>query len=331
MSSQGTRRGEFELIADMFSPLSRRAPGAFRLTDDAAFIDVTAGCQLVATTDTVIAGVHFRMDDPPEMIARKALRVNLSDLAAKGARPIGFLQALALNPSIDDAYLERYAAGLAADVDGFDIALLGGDTTSGPGPLAITITAFGEVEQGRALLRSGGRRGDVICVSGTIGDGALGLACLEAKVDLPPNLVEEAVARYRLPAPRLSAGAALAGLATACLDISDGLVADIAHICAASGLAATIERESIPLSPAGRAAIAQDQGWWDAILGGGDDYELAFAIPPDGVARLAALSADLGIAFTPIGVLTGMETGAGVTVRAGGQAVHIARSGYRHR
>ena len=173
MSGAGTRRGEFELIAALFAPLSKGALGALGLTDDAALIDVAPGCSLVTTVDTVIAGVHFRSDDPPDLIARKALRVNLSDLAAKGAKPVGFLHALALNDGIDDASLERYAAGLAADVTEFGVPLLGGDTTSGPGPLSITITAFGEVEKGKALLRSGARRGDVLCVSGAIGDEAI--------------------------------------------------------------------------------------------------------------------------------------------------------------
>ncbi len=331
MSGERPRRGEFELIADLFAPLSRNTPGALELADDAALIDVTLGCQLVTTTDTLIAGVHFREDDPPDLVARKALRVNLSDLAAKGARPVGFLQALSLNPSIDDAYLQRYAAGLAADVDRFGAGLLGGDTTSGPGPLSITITAFGEVENGKALLRSTARSGDVVCVTGTIGDGALGLACLNAELMLPAPLADDLISRYRLPEPRLSTGRALLNLASACLDISDGLVADLGHLCKASGLAATIERESIPLSPAARAAIAADSRWWDAILGGGDDYELVFTLAPERVSELKKLSADLNVALVPIGVLTDPKAEPGVTVRSGGHPIDIARPGYRHR
>lgn len=331
MSGERPCRGEFELIADLFVPLSRNAPGALGLKDDAALLDISPGCQLVATTDTLIAGVHFRHDDLPDLVARKALRVNLSDLAAKGARPIGFLQALSLNPSIDDAYLQRYAAGLAADVDRFGAALLGGDTTSGPGPLSITITAFGEVENGKALLRSTARRGDVVCVTGTIGDAALGLACLDAALNLPAPLAEDLSSRYRLPEPRLTTGRALLNLASACLDISDGLVGDLGHLCKASGLAATIERDSIPLSPAARAAIAQDSRWWESIFGGGDDYELVFATAPGRVSELKKLSADLNVALTPIGVLSGPEAGTGVTVRSGGHPIDIARPGYRHR
>ncbi len=328
MSGAGTRRGEFELIAALFAPLSKGAPGALGLTDDAALIDVAPGCSLVTTVDTVIAGVHFRSDDPPDLIARKALRVNLSDLAAKGAKPVGFLHALALNDGIDDAFLERYAAGLAADVTEFGVPLLGGDTTSGPGPLSITITAFGVVEKGKALLRSGARRGDVLCVSGTIGDGALGLACLNHDLEISTVLSDELVARYELPQPRLAAGRALAGLATACLDVSDGLVADVGHLCAASGLAAVIGRYTLPLSAGARSAVEQDARWWDEILGGGDDYELAFSIPPDRLADLQSIASRLKLPLTPIGTLT---PGQGVTVIADGKPCALERTGYRHR
>ncbi len=328
MSGKGTRRGEFALIAELFSPLAKAAPGALGLADDAALITPTPGHQLVTTVDTVIAGVHFRTDDPPDLVARKALRVNLSDLAAKGAKPIGFLHALTLNDAIDDAYLTRYAAGLAADVKEFAVPLLGGDTTSGPGPLAITITAFGEVENGTAILRGGARADELLCVTGSIGDGALGLACLDGRTTLAPQLAEALTARYRLPQPRLAAGAALQGIATACLDISDGLAADVGHICATSQLGAVIDRDLIPLSPGVRAAVEHDPGFWDLVLGGGDDYELAFAIPPARAADLPALAKQLGLSLTPIGKL---DSGNGLRVVAQGKEVPITRAGYRHR
>ncbi len=333
MTANGTRRGEFQLIADLFLPLTRGAPGALGLADDAALIDVAPGYQLVTTTDTLIAGVHFRKDDPPDQIARKALRVNLSDLAAKSARPIGFLHALSLNDAIADAYLERYAAGLGADVKEFGVPLLGGDTTSGPGPLTITITAFGEVEKGKALLRSGAQAGDVLCVTGTIGDGAIGLACLNAAVQLPAALAEYVIDRYRIPQPRLKAGRALAGLATACLDVSDGLTADVGHLCKASGVTATIEREAVPLSPAARVAVANDARIWDDVLAGGDDYELAFTLPPDRRADLLRLAAELRLPLTVIGLVHRAEHGGegGVTVLSDGQAVTPAKAGYSHR
>ena len=174
MSGEEKGRSEFALIADLFSPLAKGAAGALSLLDDAALIDVPPGHQIVAAADALIAGVHFREDDPPDLVARKALRVNLSDLAAMGARPVGFLQTLALSLTTDDVYLEKYAGGLDQDIKRFGIPLLGGDTTTGPGPFSISITVLGAVEKGRALLRSGARPGDVLCVTGCIGDGALG-------------------------------------------------------------------------------------------------------------------------------------------------------------
>lgn len=331
MTEKRTRRGEFELIAELFSPLTHGAPGALGLMDDAALIDIAPGRQLITTVDTLIAGVHFRHDDPPDLIARKALRVNLSDIAAKGARPVGFLHALALNDSIDDIFLERYAAGLKADVAAFQIPLLGGDTTSGPGPLAITITAFGEVEKGRALLRRGARQGDAVCVTGTIGDGAVGLAVLNGDIKLPGDLAANVVDRYRLPQPRFIAGCALAGHVTACMDISDGLVADIAHLCRASDIAAEITREAIPLSPGTRAAVAQNSSHWDVVLGGGDDYELAFTLPQDKVPSLSVLAEELGFPLTCIGTIVGGRIAGEVAVRADGVPVALTRRGYRHR
>ncbi len=331
MSGKGTQRGEFELIAALFSPLAHGAAGALSLKDDAAFIGVAPGCELALTTDTLIAGVHFRKDDPPDLIARKALRVNLSDLAAKGARPRGFLHALALNSDIDDAFLERYAAGLASDVKDFNVPLLGGDTTSGPGPLTITITAIGEVEKGKALLRGGAKPGDIVCASGSIGDGALGLACLTDALPLPPPLAAGLVDRYRLPQPRLTVGEALKGIASACLDVSDGLIADLGHLCDVSQVSAVIHREKVPLSPGAKAALEHDARWWESILAGGDDYELVFTVPPERVARLEQIAAQTGVPLTAIGEIADAAKGNGVTVLANGEPFTIARSGYRHR
>jgi thiamine-monophosphate kinase len=328
MTGEGTGRGEFQLIAELFSPLARGAKSALGLKDDAAVLDVPAGHQLVVTADTVIAGVHFRADDPPELVARKALRVNLSDLAAKGAKPYGFLQALALNTETSDAYLEKYAAGLKADVEAFAIPLLGGDTTAGPGPLSISITAFGLVETGTALLRGGASAGDIIYVSGTIGDGALGLACLEGTLEGDSYLAADLIARYHLPQPRFEVGLAIKGIASACLDISDGLVADVGHICEVSGLAATLEREKIPLSKAARRAVAQDTAAWKAILAGGDDYELAFTVAPERVSELDAISQRLSTPLTVIGV---MGQGSGITVFADGQPFDLNHRGFQHR
>ena len=322
------RLGEFDLIARYFAPLSENSVGAFGLRDDVALIDVSDGCQLVAKTDAIIAGVHFRLDDPPEDVARKALRVNLSDLASKGARPVGFLQALALNDSIDDAYLERYAAGLAADVAQFQVPLLGGDTTAGPGPFTIAIAALGEVPRGAATLRSGAKPGDLLFVSGTIGDAALGLACLDRRLDGAPDARAMLTARYLLPQPRLALGQALRGIASAGLDVSDGLVADAGHLASSSAVAIEIDRDRIPLSDGVRTAVQDDPRWWASVLGGGDDYELLLAIPPARVSAAQAAAAEVDVALTQIGRLT---AGAGVTVLAGGAPVHVAVPGYTHR
>lgn len=317
MSAAPPKRGEFELIAHLFAPLTQGAASAKNLRDDAAFLKVSPGCELVVTIDTVIAGVHFRHDDSPDLIARKALRVNLSDLAAKGAKPVGFLQALSLNDGISDAYLEKYARGLAADIAEFQCPLLGGDTTSGQGPLTVSVTAFGEVEAGKGVLRSGAKPGDILFVTGTIGDGALGLACLMGSLLKSDALIR----RYQLPQPRV--GLPLSGLASAGLDISDGLVADVGHLCAASGVGAVIERTKIPLSSDARAAVERDKMWWEKILTGGDDYEIAFTVPATRAADAKRLNA------TAIGTIT---AGSGVqVVDESGKAISFGVTGYRHR
>ncbi len=320
----GTRSGEFDLIARFFAPLA--GPGALGLKDDAALLTPSAGCDLVVTSDTVIAGVHFHPDDPPDLIARKALRVNLSDLAAKGAKPVGFLHALTLNGDVTDAWLETYARGLGEDARAFAAPLLGGDTTASPGPVTITITALGEVPAGTALLRSGAAPGDVIYVTGTIGDGALGLACLAGDLLLPREERAALVERYHLPRPRGAAGIALRGVASAALDVSDGLAADLGHMAAASQVAIAIDRDAVPLSAAARKAVHKDPRFWEKILAGGDDYEIAFAAPPG--ADIAGVAAAAGIALTAIGAVAG---GAGVTVTAGGAPLTLPSRGYRHR
>lgn len=327
-------RSEFDVIAALFAPLAKNAPGAFSLKDDAACLGLPPGDEAVLTVDTSIEGVHFLPDDPPDTIARKALRVNLSDLAAKGARPIGFLQALSVNSAVTDGYLESYAGGLASDVEKFGVPLLGGDTTSGPGPLTISITAVGAVPKGQMILRSGARPGDALCVTGTIGDAALGLAVLRARLKLSRENAAYLVARYRVPEPRLAAGAALRGRASACLDVSDGLVADIGHICAASNVAAVIERAKIPLSPAAKAAVALEPEHWPAVFGGGDDYELAFTLAQNEVPALEALATAAGVRFSVIGRIVGAEDAklGSVTVLDGaGAPIPVPVAGYRHR
>ena len=327
-------RGEFDVIAALFASLARNAPGALGLRDDAASFDVGPGRDAVITVDTVIESVHFLPDDPPEAVARKALRVNLSDLAAKGAEPIGFLQALSVNSTITDAYLEAYAGGLAADVAHFNVPLLGGDTTSGPGPLSVSITAIGAVPKGRMILRGGARPGDALCVSGTIGDAALGLSFLRGALKISRERAAHLVDRYRLPQPRLAAGLALRGHASAAVDISDGLIADVAHICAASNVAAIIDQAALPLSESAQVAVGLDKTLWTNILGGGDDYELAFTLPQGELGSLSRFCEAAGVPLSVIGRIVDRESarlGAVTVLDGAGKPIEVSVTGYRHR
>jgi len=310
---------EFGRIARFFAPLAAGFPGALGLTDDAALISPRPGRQLVVTTDALVADIHFRRDDPPDLIARKALRVNLSDLAAMGAEPLCYTLVTALAADRDEAWLEGLVRGLGADQAEFGIALAGGDSVRTPGPSMLSVTAIGDVPSGQALLRSGARAGDHVYVSGTIGDGALGLAALRGEIADPAGQLAD---RYLLPRPRLALGAALRGRATAALDISDGLVADLGHIAGTSGIRIVIEAERVPLSVPARAALAADPARLSTILTGGDDYELAFTSPADLTGEIA------GIAVTRIGRV---DSGSGVAVLdRRGDEVTLAAGGYRH-
>jgi thiamine-monophosphate kinase len=324
-----TFAGEFELIARYFAPLAAKTPGALGLTDDAGLISPAPGCELVATTDTVIAGVHFGPDDPPDLVARKALRVNLSDLAAKGAEPRLYLVALSLAPAITEAWVAAFADGLRADQDEFGIGLLGGDTTATPGPLAVTITALGETPAGQAIRRSGARPGDDVYVSGTIGDAALGLGVIQGRY---PGLADEVAdrlrRRYLVPEPRVALGLALRGLAHAAADVSDGLPADLGHIAAASGVAVVIDTARMPLSPPAEAIAAGDPSAVISALIGGDDYEIAFTASPRDARRIGKAAASAGVRITSIGRV---EAGKGVTVLGSdGEPLALPVSGYRH-
>src|ERR1700680_1819327 len=246
-----TRLGEFELIAKLFAPLAAKAEGAFGLMDDAAILRHSPGEELVVTVDALVESVHFRRDDPADLIAAKTLRVNLSDLAAKGASPLGYLMALSLPGWVDDAWLERFAAGLSQDQNRYGVNLLGGDTTSTPGPLMVSISAFGSIGVGKMIRRAGAKSGDRVFVSGTIGDAGAGLSILSGSESAPSEEDKATlVARYRLPEPRLSLGRRLIGLASAALDVSDGLLADLNHIAEISGVRILVDASRIPLSSA---------------------------------------------------------------------------------
>ncbi|OAN50850.1 thiamine-phosphate kinase [Paramagnetospirillum marisnigri] len=333
MSTTGAQApDEFGLIAELFAPLSAGCPGALNLTDDAAFLAAEPGFDTVATMDAMVAGVHFLPDDPPELIARKLVRVNLSDLAAKGAVPRHLMLAAAFPKGTGMDWLRAFAEGLRQDVEEFGVSLIGGDTVATPGPLTLSLTALGRVEAGRGLRRSGAVPGDHVYVSGSIGDGALGLLAVQGRLaGLPPDAVATLAGRYRLPQPRIVLGPALVGLARASMDVSDGLVQDLGHICRVSGVSAVIEAERVPLSDAARAAVAMDQSLLALVLTGGDDYELLFTVPAGAARGIESLARRTGVALTRIGRIEAATQAAGVSVvDADGVVVPLPRGGWRH-
>jgi len=299
---------EFELIARYFAPLSRGFPGAYGLLDDVALIAPASGNELVVKTDIVVADIDFLPGDPASLIARKALRVNLSDLAAKGAAPRAYLLDLVLPNAVDEVWIADFAAGLTHDQAQYGIHLIGGDMSSTWGPITIAVTALGEAPIGRLVRRGGAQPGDTVYVTGTIGDAALGLSVLHAAL---PSLDAASAAflidRHRLPQPRVLLGPQLIGIATAALDVSDGLVADLRHICAVSRLSAVIEASSVPLSPAARAAIGSDPQRLATALTGGDDYEILFTAPPAAAAKIGVLSRLFDTPIAPIGCMTALS------------------------
>ncbi|HSC19191.1 MAG TPA: thiamine-phosphate kinase [Rhizomicrobium sp.] len=329
MTNSGSERpGEFELIAELFAPLAN-APGAFGLTDDAAIATPPSGHDLVVTADSLVEGVHFFTTDPPELIARKALRVNLSDLAAKGCAPSGYLVTLSLPSRIDARWLRAFANGLAPDQTAFGISLLGGDTTATPGPLSIAITAFGHVPQGKLLRRAGARPGDLVFVSGTLGDAGGGLACLKQEA-CSSNAIDRAylVDRFQVPQPRIALGQALVGVASASIDVSDGLVADLGHIAESSSVHVGIEAARIPLSPELKALWGTSQGAILRAATAGDDYEIAFAVPPENCELVRRAAIGSGVSVTEIGRC---EAGQGVIlVDEKEREIPVTRPGYVH-
>ncbi len=303
--------GEFDLIEKLFAPLAAKMPGAYGLKDDAAVLNIPATHDLVVTADALVEGVHFLRDDPPYAIAKKALRVNLSDLAAKGATPHSYLLMLALPDWVDDSWLQGFVSGLEADQENFGISLIGGDTTRTPGPLMIAITAHGIVPSGRVLRRGGARAGDIVFVTGTIGDAGAGLAVLRGEgIGLRKEKRERLIARYRLPEPRVALGPLLIGHATAALDVSDGLLADLAHIADVSGVRLVVEAERVPLSIPGRAFWGSKVAAIAKAASAGDDYEIAFTAPASSRRALAELSQTHELSIREIGRV---EEGAGVT------------------
>lgn len=320
--ARAKRSGEFELIARYFAPLARSFGGARGLESDNAFIAGDARHDLVIKTDAIVSGVHFLPDERPELVAQRALRVCLSDLAAGGATPYVYQLALSLARDTTERWIARFAHGLAADQRRYGITLCGGDTSATPGPTTIAITAFGRVPRGKGLGRDGARAGDELWVSGTIGDAALGLLAARGRFD-GPSLER----RYRLPQPRTTLGPKLIGVVTATADVSDGLLADAGHIGEASRLAVTIERDRVPLSVAARRVLATRSALWSNVLGGGDDYELLMALPSRKRSALLAAARAAGIQVTRVGAFA---KGKGVHLTVAGQQARIAKAGYVH-
>lgn len=311
---------EFGLIARHFQPLA--GPGALGLLDDAAVVMPPPGRELVLTADALVEGVHFLPTDPPDTVAGKLLRVSLSDLAAMGAVPWAYLSTVSVPRTMGDDWFAAFAAGLARDGEAFGVTLLGGDMTSTPGPVSLSLTLLGHVAPGQALRRTGAQAGHEVWVTGTIGDGALGLLALQGQV---PDSHGWLASRYRTPQPRVALGTALHGIAAACMDVSDGLVQDLSHLCRAGRVGADLWLDAVPLSPGARAA---GLGWRERCITGGDDYELLMAVPPDQAMALRHAAEAAGVAVTRIGTFT---PGQAVRVLDGaGQAVPVARPGWSH-
>lgn len=325
--------GEDRLIAKYFKPLAT-TPGALGLTDDAAFFAPPAGCDLVLTTDAIVCGVHFLPDDPPETVARKALRANLSDLAAKGAHPAGCLLTLAMPEGVGHGWLHPFASALQSDCDLFGCPLYGGDTVRTEGPLWVSITAFGAVPRGTMVKRAGAKPGDIVVVTGTVGDGALGLRLLQDPDHIERwSLSEEEAAhlagRYRVPQPRTALADAVRMLASAAMDVSDGLVGDLAKLCEVSGVSARIDAPRLPMSPAAAKAMAAQPDLIEAIATGGDDYEILAAVPAGKVQAFHDQARAASIPVTEIGEVVEGHAPPQV-IDANGKVLAFVRGSFSH-
>jgi thiamine-monophosphate kinase len=330
MTAHHNMSAEDRLIARFFAPIATH-PGALGLSDDAAFITPPAGCDLVLKTDAIIGGVHFFPDDAAHTVASKALRVNLSDLAAKGARPLGFLLSLALPKDIGDDWLADFANGLRGDAVLFACSLFGGDTDRTPGPITISIAMFGSVPEGSMVRRAGAKPGDRVFVSGTIGDAALGLHLRKgsgADWNLNTAQRQQLVSRYLLPQPRNALAEAVRSHASSAMDVSDGLAGDFAKLCRASNVAADIEVARVPLSDAAKAVIAADASMLETALTGGDDYEIVCTVPAGNAESFRAAARAAKVAVTEIG-----QIGTGEDARflaSDGNTLSFKRASFSH-
>jgi thiamine-monophosphate kinase len=331
-SRKTAESAEDRLIARYFKPLARH-PGAFGLDDDAAILSPPPGHDVVLKTDAIVGGIHFFPGDPADAVARKALRVNLSDLAAKGAKPAGFLLALALPKSVGEKWLAQFSRGLGEDAELYGCPLMGGDTDRTSGPVTIAIAAFGTLPAGTMVRRAGAKIGDKVVVTGAIGDAALGLQLRRAPASakrwkLTAAMRKHLLGRYLMPEPRNAMAEALRTHASAAMDVSDGLAGDLAKLCRASGLAAEIAAGRVPLSPAARTALATDGKLLATILTGGDDYEIVATVASEKLTALQAAARAAGVALTEIG-----EVVAGRGARfyaANGKQLTFARASFSH-
>jgi thiamine-monophosphate kinase len=330
MSETGARsadrqaKGEFAFIERHLRPLAVGNQGALDLADDAALLEPAAGMQLVIAKDALVEGVHFLPHDPAGDIAQKLLRTNLSDMAAMGATPGGYLLALMRPKRLPPEWLERFCQGLALDQATFGITLLGGDTVVTPGPMTLSATMLGETPRGQALRRAGARVGDDIYISGTLGDSALGLQVLQGRLSPPMTASQYLIERYRRPIPRVELGEALRGLAHAAIDISDGLLADLGHVLDVSEVGAVIHVHHLPMSQ----AAASQRGSLDAALAGGDDYELLFTAHPEQRPAIRAIGQELSLPLTVIGQI--VETPGLEVLDADGRPLRLDVSGWQH-
>ena len=322
---------EERLIAKYFRPLATH-PGALGLGDDAAVLTPPPGCDLVLTTDGVISGVHFFADDPPDAIGRKVLRMNLSDLAAKGAKPVGFLMSVALPANMDENWLAAFARGVGEDAQRYGCPLLGGDTDRTPGPISVSIAAFGSVPQGKVVRRATAKPGDCVVVTGTIGDAALGvLLCrdrgLADRLRLSETMRAHLRQRYLLPEPRNALAEAVQQHASAAMDVSDGLMGDLAKLCRASSVAAEVDVARVPLSDAARAALAADPALLETVLTGGDDYEIVLTLAPQKLGAFQGAARTAGVAIAQIGRVA---AGEGTRFMHEGKPLNPTRPSYSH-
>jgi len=323
------RPSEFDLIEKLFVPLAKSHAGAAELKDDCATLSVSQGCEALYSMDTLVEGVHFFKDDPANLIAKKLLRVSLSDLASSGGTPKGYLLALSLPPDISYEWLQSFVAGLSDDQTEYNITLLGGDTTSTVGPLTLSLTAVGEVPTGKVVRRSGAVAGDDIFVTGTIGDAAIALKLFgeigrEAASDKYPDLCD----RYVLPQPRTALGPLMVGTASACVDVSDGLLADLGHICDASGVGAMVFQSDIPVSSTASLILEEQQEYWELVLGGGDDYELLFTAASENREIMQRLGQQARVSITRIGAVVSERR---ISFLNGeGEQLTIENTGWKH-